>query len=232
MADQNIHPDESRVITEAEQMYLLTTARLVDRGLPEPVPLAALAEALEVQPVSANQMVHNLEAAGLLAYQPYKGVALTPAGQAHARRVLRYRSLWQAFLAEHLHLDPVEAEAIACEFEHATTEAAADRLEAFLEELAGDSPAPEAGVPLSEVPPGQWVNLHRLPLERDLRAFFEAQPLAPGDPLEVLARGVLGEVLVRADAGTLQLSAEFAHETLVLHSPSAKSQNPVTFRHT
>lgn len=223
MDDQNTLHDQARTITEAEQMYLLTTAQLVDGGLSEPVPLAALAEALAVQPVSANQMVHNLEAAGLLAYQPYKGVALTPAGQAHARRVLRYRTLWQSFLTAHLHLDPVEAEAIACEFEHATTEAAADRLEAFLANLSGGPAASIKPVPLCEVTPGQPITLQKLPNEPAMRRFLEAQSLTVGSLLEVLARGEQGELLVRTPSGTIQLSENVASTTLVV--PMADQPN-------
>lgn len=216
MADPKIPADETRTISEAEQMYLLTTARLVDGGLTEPVPLAALAEALAVQPVSANQMVHNLKAAGLLAYQPYKGVALTPAGQAHARRVLRYRNLWQRFLTAHLHLDPAEAEALACEFEHATSEAAADRLEEFLSQRAGGTSDPRPSVSLSEITPGKSVTLLQLPDEPPLDAFFTSQGLTTGDTVDVLAHGAIGEVLLRTKAGTLQLSAELARAVRVV----------------
>lgn len=118
--------------TPSEEMYLITVAVAEEGGRQTPLPLAALADSLAISPVSANQMVRRLEERGLVEYHPYHGVALTPAGRRTARRVLRGRRLWAAFLAGRLGYSPVEADALACSLEHVTPPEAADRLARFL----------------------------------------------------------------------------------------------------
>ena len=67
-------------MTESEEMYLVTIARLKETELEGPVPLSQLASELEVLNVSVNQMVRKLEETGLVVYLPYKGVDLTESG--------------------------------------------------------------------------------------------------------------------------------------------------------
>lgn len=117
-------------MTESTEMYLLRIALLGEEN--QPVPIARLAEELDISPVSTNQMCRKLERRGLLAYQPYRGVMLTERGTAAAARVLRRRRLWEVFLVEKLRLSPDLAEEGACQLEHATTDAVADRLAEFL----------------------------------------------------------------------------------------------------
>jgi DtxR family transcriptional regulator, Mn-dependent transcriptional regulator len=105
-----------------------------EEGHQAPLPLADLAQALAVSVVSAHQMARRLEGRGLLRYRPYRGVTLLPEGRRAARRVLRGRRLWAAFLAGHLGFSNEEADALACAFEHVTPPAAADRLAGYLGE--------------------------------------------------------------------------------------------------
>ena len=91
-------------MTEAAEMYLLRIALLAQDQ--EPVPISRLADALDVSPISANQMCRKLETRGLVTYQPYKGVTLTPKGKHIALQVLRKRRLWEVFLGSKLGLDP------------------------------------------------------------------------------------------------------------------------------
>jgi DtxR family transcriptional regulator, Mn-dependent transcriptional regulator len=138
---------ESAVPTSpSEEMYLITVAVAEEEGRAGPLPLADLAESLGISPISANQMVRRLEERGLLAYHPYHGASLTPAGRQEARRVLRGRRLWGAFLVAHLGFDAEEADALACSLEHVTPPEAADRLARFL----GD---PEVGPLGRAIPP-------------------------------------------------------------------------------
>ena len=130
--------------TPSEQMYLIKVAVAEEEGRPAPLPLAELAAALEISPVSANQMVRRLEERGLAEYHPYRGVALTEAGRREAHRVLRGRRLWAAFLAQHVGFSPEEADHLACGLEHVTPPEAADRLARFL----GDPAATPWGEPI------------------------------------------------------------------------------------
>jgi DtxR family Mn-dependent transcriptional regulator len=125
-------------------MYLIKVAVAEEDGHAAPLPLAELAAALEISPVSANQMVRRLEDRGLVEYHPYRGVALTDAGRREAHRVLRGRRLWATFLAGHVGFSPEEADSLACGLEHVTPPEAADRLARFL----GDPAATPWGEPI------------------------------------------------------------------------------------
>lgn len=121
-------------MSESSEMYLISIARLIERGVQEPVALSQLAEELSILPVSANEMVHKLQQEGCLEYQPYYGVSLTQAGRRIANRVLRSRRLWESFLIEHLGVAPEQADSLACRFEHITPGKVVDRLERYLKQ--------------------------------------------------------------------------------------------------
>ena len=57
---------------------------------------------LGVAPATATAMLKRLDALGLADYQPYKGVALTPAGERVALEVIRHHRLIESYLAEAL----------------------------------------------------------------------------------------------------------------------------------
>lgn len=82
-----------------------------------PVTTNALAERLGVTPASASAMVKKLAERGLVAHEPYRGVALTPAGRKVALEVMRHHRLLELYLAEHLGVpwDRVHEEAEALE---------------------------------------------------------------------------------------------------------------------
>ena len=121
----------SEIISESEQMYLITIARSIEDGEPEPLPLSHIAKKMSLQPVSVNQMVRKLEADGLVHYHPYKGVELTSQGQSVAYRTLRNRRLWEVFLVDQLNVPFQEADAMACDLEHVTPDAIAQSLSKF-----------------------------------------------------------------------------------------------------
>ncbi|MFZ0544480.1 MAG: metal-dependent transcriptional regulator, partial [Candidatus Promineifilaceae bacterium] len=142
MADQNIAN-----LSESEEMYLVTAVQLAEAGMREPISLTSLAQALSIQPASANEMVRKLAEAGFLNYIPYKGVNLLTNGRRLAQQVLRSRRLWELFLVRHLELPPTEADALACRLEHITPKDVAERLYLFLERPSVSS----QGLP---IPPG------------------------------------------------------------------------------
>src|SRR5690242_19835536 len=78
-------------------------------------------------------MVKKLGALGLLEHAPYRGVALTPAGERVALEVIRHHRLLELYLAETLglHVDEVHDE--ADRLEHAISE----ELEARIDEALG-----------------------------------------------------------------------------------------------
>jgi DtxR family Mn-dependent transcriptional regulator len=88
-----IEMKERHRFSESAEMYLKTIAELSAGD--SMVPVTALAEQLAISTVSASEMVHKLQAQGLVGHTPYKGVRLTPEGTRRANIVLRRHRLWE-----------------------------------------------------------------------------------------------------------------------------------------
>ena len=220
-------PDGTASTTESEQMYLITIAMAAEDGHEGPVPVPRLADALEVSKVSANEMIKKLAERGLVAYTPYKGADLTPAGNSIARTVLRRRRLWALFLAEHLGLTPGAADAVACEFEHVTPTEVAKQLAHFL----GDPSVGPQGKPipteeaaaelelslhsLSESLVGRAVEVVRLGGDPAAHSFLEGQGIAPGAVVTVLALSDDGGCLLDTGRAQVHVSASLAELVVV-----------------
>ncbi len=213
-------------MSESEEMYLITLARLVEQGIEEPVPIPLLAEERSIQPVSVNQMVHKLAEEGLVNYLPYKGVELTSKGRQVASQVLRDRRLWEVFLVEHLKLSPAEADALACRFEHITPKKLTCRLAEFLGYPAvspqglpipavnGDGDE-EPALPLTGLSIGQRGEVIRLEGDPAIRAFLEAEGVRPGARVIPLAIGSEGVLLLQVGEKRLHLAGEVADKIII-----------------
>lgn len=202
---------EEERVSESVEMYLVMTALL--RSAPDqPVPLSLLANKLGVSQVSANEMCHRLEERGLLLYQPYKGVVLSPDGEAWAQRILSRRRLWVIFLVENLGIDPEEADALACQLEHITSERLVVALKSFLERT------PETGVSPSAVSPRALITctagtrgaITTVDVAPAAAAFLAQQGVVPGAVVEVLAIGSDQTVLLQVDNRQIALASSLA----------------------
>lgn len=210
--------DYNNILSESEEMYLVTIARLVENGVDSPVPISLLAHTMEIAAVSANQMVRKLEECDLVRYYPYKGVSLTVFGEAAALRVLRHRRLWEVFLVENLQFTPAEAEHQACRVEHVFPDEAVERLAGFLghpkESPQGKAiPAPDdpvsldSGIRLSQLPAGQSGIIRQLAAGPEARLFLANLGITIGESVTVLASAQSGAVLLSAASGSAHLSA-------------------------
>jgi DtxR family transcriptional regulator, Mn-dependent transcriptional regulator len=209
------------VVSESEEMYLITIARFKEEGFEGPVPLSKLSEVLSVVPVSANQMVKKLAASGYVRYLPYKGVFLTARGEEAASRVIRHRRLWEYFLVEHLGLPHREADALACRMEHITTDPLAGRLSSYLGDPDRNSEGkpipgakqrirPEWRIPLSEVDVGKGCYVEFIEGGDKIQQFLLAEGLHRGAEASILARGSQGSLLVEVQGKQISLSPETA----------------------
>lgn len=211
-------------MSESVEMYLITLAKLAERGVQGPIPLSQLAEELAVLPVSANQMVHKLEQEGILDYVPYKGVALRPEGQKLANRTLRRRRLWELFLVDRLGLPFDEADALACRMEHITSAEVTERLAAFLGNPVRSSrglPIPPAEdeievieEPLSMAEVGRNYEVMKIG-DEILREFLATNEIAEGTVLRLLATSSHGDVLLDVEGAHVNLAGETAAQVLV-----------------
>lgn len=215
---------ESKILSGSMQMYLVEIKRLAVAN--KHVPLSILAEALDISPVSVNEMCRKLDEMDLIRYLPYKGARLTSAGEKRALQILRSHRLWEVFLVDKLHFSYEAAHEMADNLEHVTSSDLADRLEEFLGNPAvnprGKMIPTGSGQlrkvkqqPLSEIPVGVEA---RIFLEKDngqMAQFLKASGITSGAVLMVLARSKK-HVLIRVNNDLVHLSSEMENEFEVI----------------
>ncbi|MDR1988808.1 MAG: metal-dependent transcriptional regulator, partial [Acidobacteriaceae bacterium] len=108
-----------------EETLLAQGARLV--------PMGQVAAALGVTPGTATTMIKTLAESGLVEYEPYSGVRLTPAGEKLASLVLRRHRLVELFLVDVMGMSWAEVHEEAELLEHVVSE----RLIARIDEMLG-----------------------------------------------------------------------------------------------
>jgi DtxR family Mn-dependent transcriptional regulator len=219
--------------SESEQMYLITIARLIEDGCPEPIPISDIASQMSVLPVSVNQMIRKLEGTGLLHYLPYKGVELTSQGAEIASRTLRNRRLWEVFLVDHLKLSLEDADTMACTIEHVTTDEIAHRLSQFLDDPAtspggqiipvvDSTQAVQDWIPLSNLEVGMQAHIIQIEADPTVSRFLFEEGLRPGSLITLKAIGALGNRLVETEKGFVELSADIADTIEVSRSTNSR----------
>ncbi|MCE5207128.1 MAG: metal-dependent transcriptional regulator [Chloroflexi bacterium] len=214
------------MVTESEEMYLITAVLLKERGLEEPLPVSQLAEALSIQPVSAHQMIHRLAEDGWVTFTPYKGVTLTPNGETLALSVLRHRRLWEVFLVDQLQILPDVAAELACKLEHTVPDDIAERLSRFLGQptqspLGNPIPAAQSSaLPLPErfltqLKTGEESQVARIQADEATHSFLTAEGIGPGTLVTVLAIGSNGAILAAFGERSMYLSERTARSILI-----------------
>lgn len=209
------------ILSESEEMYLVTIAKICESCTDTPIAIPDIAESLNVQPVSANQMIKKLEEAGYVDYTPYKGVELTVKGQAISARILRHRRLWEVFLVKDLKMGLEDADALACQFEHLTSTKVADRLSEYLGhptvcfhgETISQSEHPEAilaGMSLTDLQVGQNSPILMIGGNGLETEFLSKEGIKLGVSVKVLAIGSHGDMLLESPDGRVHLSAKMA----------------------
>lgn len=121
--------------TEQMEEYLETIFRIEsDGGVAK---TGEIARELGVAPPSVTDMIQKLERAGMVTYEPYRGVHLTDEGRAVGKRILGRHRVMQAFLQEVCDMKHREAHEAACDMEHFIPESLNDWMADFLEERLG-----------------------------------------------------------------------------------------------
>ena len=134
-------------LTEAIQHYLREIYKLGQADAH--VSVSALARAQSVSPASASAMVKKLAALGLAEHAPYRGVALTDAGERVAIEVIRHHRLLELYLAETLGVDVEHVHEEADRLEHVISEeleARIDRALGFPTHDPHGDPIPDANL--------------------------------------------------------------------------------------
>ena len=164
------------------------------------VPMGQLAAALGVVPGTATTMVKALSESGLVHYEPYVGVRLTPAGEKLAALVLRRHRLIELFLVKVMGMSWTEVHEEAEHLEHAVSDRLIERIDEMLGRPSVDPhgdpiPGPEGTVtsPLYETlltcPLNAPVVVSRVSdQDSEFLRFAERHDLKPGQIVRVEER--------------------------------------------
>jgi DtxR family Mn-dependent transcriptional regulator len=178
------------------------------------VPMGQLAAALGVVPGTATTMVKALADSGLVRYEPYMGVRLTPAGEKLAALVLRRHRLIEQFLVQVLGMNWSEVHEEAERLEHAVSERLIDRIDEMLGRPAVDPHGDPIPGPEGTLPRRSYPDLLSSPLntpltvtrvtdqDADFLRFIEQRDLKPGQRLQIEARDPASDsVSIRSESG-------------------------------
>ncbi len=174
------------------------------------VPMGQLAAIVGVAPGTATTMVKALAESGLVEYEPYLGVRLSPAGTKLAALVLRRHRLVEQFLVEVVGMSWADVHDDAEQLEHVVSDRLIDRMDAMLGHPSVDphgDPIPTAD---GDVKSRRYHSLLTCPIGTTVRVtriadqdagflrFVEDHELKPGRSVEVEARNPIADsVLVR-----------------------------------
>lgn len=188
-----------------------------------------IASTLKVAPGTATAMMKTLADSGLITYEPYSGVRLTPEGARVAAHVLRRHRVIELFLVEVLGMSWSEVHSDAELLEHAVSDRLLDRMYEMLGRPLVDphgDPIPSARGVLKEkdypsllqCPPGASVRVARVTDQTpDFLRLLERHGIMPGNRIEVESREEAAEtVLIRTGTGgSLSLGHRAAASVLV-----------------
>jgi DtxR family transcriptional regulator, Mn-dependent transcriptional regulator len=194
------------------------------------VPMGQLAAALGVVPGTATTMVKTLAESGLVRYEPYMGVRLTPAGERLAALVLRRHRLIEQFLVEVLGMNWSEVHDEAERLEHAVSERLIDRIDEMLGRPAVDPHGDPIPGREGELQQRNYVDLLSCPLGSPLLVarvtdqdakflrFIEERHLKPGQRIAIVTRDPASDsVTIRSETGQeTTIGARAASKVLVV----------------
>ena len=161
------------------------------------LPMGQLAAALGVAPGTATTMVKTLAESGLVEYEPYTGVTLTPAGQKLAALVVRRHRVIEVFLVKVMGYSWDEVHDEAEQLEHVVSERLIDRMDEMLGRPEVDPHGDPIPDPEGIVKPQEAQTLLTCPLhtrvtvtrvidqDKVFLRFIENHNLKPGELIEV-----------------------------------------------
>ncbi len=219
--------DNKKLLTETEEMYLVTIRKICEFCENTPTPIPEIAKELGVQPVSASQMINKLADGGYVNYLPYKGVELTKEGLDISTRILRHRRLWEVFLVKVLNMDLNDADSLACQIEHVTPIDVANRLAKFLDNPTvcyhgdpipmqnGDQSVMPEGISLENLKVGQTSQVIRVNGDNTMVKFLADEGIHPGIKIRLLAIGNDGDRLLEASNKHILISGSVTDAVVI-----------------
>ncbi len=216
------------LLSESEQMYLVTIRKICESCTDTSIPIPHLAEELSILPVSVNQMVKKLAEAGYVEYIPYKGVELTILGREISTKILRHRRLWEVFLVKDLKMTLDEANSLTCRLEHITTEDVAQRLSTFLGEptvcfhgspiYKADGSNLNKEIFLSELKVGQSGHIVQVDADANVKSYLADEGIHSGSEININAINHSGAILLETSNGNQVTVAQNIAEKIVVET--------------
>ncbi|MFN0149575.1 MAG: metal-dependent transcriptional regulator [bacterium] len=197
-----------------------------------PVSTGQIAAALGVSPGTATAMVKTLADAGLVAYEPYAGVRLTPAGAQLAAVVLRRHRVVELFLVKVMGMNWSEVHDDAERLEHAVSDRLIERMDEILGRPSSDPHGDPIPNPRGVVREPAYQDLLACPLESsvqvaritdqatDFLRLLERHSVIPGNRLVVESRTEAADTVVIRPDGAAPLSLGFRAASKVLVASS------------
>jgi DtxR family transcriptional regulator, Mn-dependent transcriptional regulator len=207
-------------------------------GERELVPMGQLSSALGVVPGTATTMVKALADSGLVTYEPYSGVRLTPAGAKLAALVLRRHRLIELFLVRVMGMSWAEVHDEAEQLEHAVSDRLIDRIDEMLGRPSVDphgDPIPDIDGVIRPRPQdslldcsiGEPLVVSRVTdQDSDFLRFIEQSDLKPGQAVVIESRNAAADrVVVRVDGRSIALGMRAASKLLVEKPAASTTSN-------
>jgi DtxR family Mn-dependent transcriptional regulator len=174
-------------------------------------------------------MVKALAESGLVEYEPYSGVRLSPAGEKLAGLVLRRHRLVELFLVRVMGMSWAEVHEEAEQLEHVVSERLIERIDEMLGRPTHDPHGDPIPSPEGAIHPDHLENLLTCPVGIPLRVtritdqdpaflrFLESNDLKPGQTVEVETRDTAADSvrLHGKDRRTITIGARAASKLLV-----------------
>ena len=179
------------MLSQAVEDYLKAIYKLEDGSA---VSTSELAARLGVSSASVTSMAKRLAGMGLVTYESYRGVTLTPAGEKIALEIIRHHRLLETYLREIMGYGWEEMHNEAEHLEHHISEEFEDRLDEMLgyptHDPHGDPiPSREGKMeivesdPLTGSPPDTELQVVRLKdTDTEILDFLESVGVLPGAP--------------------------------------------------
>lgn len=210
--------------------YLKAIYKLEEQDSHPPVSTGDVAQAMDVSPASASNMIKRLDELGFLTYEAYEGATLTEPGRTVALEVLRHHRLLELYLKEVMGFSWDEIHEEAEILEHHISERFESRIEEMLDHPTRDPhghPIPTREGAVDELPtrsladlgPGDAAHIdHILDEDGELLDLLEQRGLLPGARVEVIETRPLDGLLVVAVEGAEQLIGEPVAKKVVVEA--------------
>ena len=224
------------VVSGSVEDYLKTVLKLEDENLRATT--SQIARRLEVADPSVTDMCQRLQRAGLLRYQPYRGVKLTDRGRALALRILRRHRLIELFLQRVMGYGWAEVHPEAEKLEHVVSDLFVDRIDELLnhptQDPHGESIPDAAGLRnprgdtcLAEAPLGEYTVERVVKHEPAFLSYLETLHLVPSGCFHLTERLPFGgplKVVPGGDRTPRYIGLEAAGSIFVIPRPSADTK--------